>query len=185
MGLMGMTGTTGLACWDLDENGACDAATEDTDGDGACTTADCRGSTGQTGVVDVLSFESFIASLPLGGTVQRQCRTEAHTAGPDEVALINMHASAQGPPGDAGNFLIASIGVSSDGGSTFPPADRGNDHMAIYTGSGLAAIAHTSASHRVDLVEGVTYVFGWVLGGGSSTAGVTCSGIAMITRLPP
>jgi opacity protein-like surface antigen len=177
-------GATGRSCWDVDENGACDTSSEDTDGDGACTTADCRGLTGPSGVVEVLDFDTFASNLALGGLVRRQCMTPSYTAGADEVAVINMHATAQAPNADAGNFLIAAVAVSSDGGATFPPADRSTDHFAIYVGTGLGAIAHVSASHRVDLVEGSSYVFGWALGGGTSMAGVTCSGVATISRLP-
>jgi hypothetical protein len=41
-----------VACWDLNGNAACDAASEDLDGDGACTVADCAGPPGPgTGIV--------------------------------------------------------------------------------------------------------------------------------------
>ena len=36
-------------CWDVNNNGMCDAATEDTNGDGACTAHDCRGLQGPRG----------------------------------------------------------------------------------------------------------------------------------------
>lgn len=42
----GAAGLDGLACWDLDGNGACDLASEDTDADGACTVLDCQGAGG-------------------------------------------------------------------------------------------------------------------------------------------
>jgi hypothetical protein len=38
----GDDGADGVACWDVNENGTCDAATEDIDGDGACSALDCR-----------------------------------------------------------------------------------------------------------------------------------------------
>ncbi len=184
IGPMGMPGAAGLSCWDVDENGACDIASEDTDGDGACTTADCRVVAGPTGIVDVLDFDNYTPDLALGGAVRRACLTNIHVAGADETAIINMYATAQAPNTDAGNFLIGAIAVSSDSGGTFPAADRGNNQFAIYVGTGLGAVAHISASHRVDMVEGLTYVFGWSLGGGTSTANVTCSGSATIVRLP-
>lgn len=37
-------------CWDLNQSGVCDLATEDTNGDGACTALDCRGLPGPRGV---------------------------------------------------------------------------------------------------------------------------------------
>ncbi len=36
-------------CWDGNNNGICDVATEDTNGDGACTAQDCRGLQGPRG----------------------------------------------------------------------------------------------------------------------------------------
>ncbi len=48
-GTAGTDGAAGISCWDLDGNGACDAATEDIDGDGSCTAADCAGPMGEKG----------------------------------------------------------------------------------------------------------------------------------------
>jgi len=39
----------GVDCWDLNENGECDLASEDTDADGACGARDCHGQPGQPG----------------------------------------------------------------------------------------------------------------------------------------
>ena len=44
VGCSGDAGAPGLACWDLDGNAVCDAATEDGNGDGTCSAADCGGS---------------------------------------------------------------------------------------------------------------------------------------------
>jgi len=38
-----------ISCWDLNGNGACDLATEDTDGSGRCDALDCRGPRGEPG----------------------------------------------------------------------------------------------------------------------------------------
>ena len=38
-----------MSCWDLNENGACDLATEDVNHDGACDALDCRGEPGIQG----------------------------------------------------------------------------------------------------------------------------------------
>jgi hypothetical protein len=38
----GGTGPAGASCWDLDEDAACDLDSEDLDGSGACSVADCR-----------------------------------------------------------------------------------------------------------------------------------------------
>ncbi len=49
MGQTGPAGTDGLNCWDLNANSTCDLATEDTNTDGICDTADCQGPQGPTG----------------------------------------------------------------------------------------------------------------------------------------
>lgn len=45
----GAAGPAGFSCWDLDENRACDLATEDHDASGACDVGDCVGAEGPTG----------------------------------------------------------------------------------------------------------------------------------------
>ena len=52
-GPQGSAGKPGLNCWDLDEDAQCDLAAEDTNADGACTVADCRGAQGGAGGIDV------------------------------------------------------------------------------------------------------------------------------------
>ncbi len=41
---------TGTVCWDKNHSGQCDVDTEDTNGDGACTIADCLGPRGEVGL---------------------------------------------------------------------------------------------------------------------------------------
>ena len=41
-GPKGDQGPAGTACWDLNENGVCDLATEDVNGDGVCDVLDCQ-----------------------------------------------------------------------------------------------------------------------------------------------
>lgn len=45
----GEQGPPGVSCWDLDESGGCDVATEDTNHDGACTVKDCQNAEGPVG----------------------------------------------------------------------------------------------------------------------------------------
>jgi hypothetical protein len=49
-GLPGTNGSDGIACWDLNENGQMDIATEDINGDLVVNVADCTGLTGSTGL---------------------------------------------------------------------------------------------------------------------------------------
>lgn len=41
-GAAGPPGTAGVACWDTNQNGLCDLATEDLDANGRCNTDDCK-----------------------------------------------------------------------------------------------------------------------------------------------
>ena len=45
----GAPGEDGFSCWDLNQDGMCNLGTEDINGDGNCTTADCQGPPGQNG----------------------------------------------------------------------------------------------------------------------------------------
>ncbi|MHC4696037.1 MAG: hypothetical protein ACYTFA_04760 [Planctomycetota bacterium] len=45
-GATGPPGDDGISCWDLNQNGRCDADTEDVDGDRVCTVADCNAGMG-------------------------------------------------------------------------------------------------------------------------------------------
>jgi hypothetical protein len=49
-GAMGSTGTAGVNCWDLNENGAKDVATEDLNGDAAVNVLDCQSAAATVGV---------------------------------------------------------------------------------------------------------------------------------------
>lgn len=48
-GQPGSDGASGFSCWDQNQNGSCDADTEDTNGDGVCSVADCAGAPGKDG----------------------------------------------------------------------------------------------------------------------------------------
>ena len=52
-GPAGSDGTDGINCWDLNGNGVCDLASEDSNSDGDCNAADCRGAPGTAGGFDV------------------------------------------------------------------------------------------------------------------------------------
>lgn len=48
-GSAGSNGANGVNCWDLNNNGVCDKATEDINKNGNCTPADCHGDKGDAG----------------------------------------------------------------------------------------------------------------------------------------
>lgn len=67
MGTPGASGSAGQACWDLDNNGACDPATEDTNDDTICDVGDCIGPQGPAGQPGAPGTTGQLGTM-LGGT---------------------------------------------------------------------------------------------------------------------
>jgi hypothetical protein len=78
-------GMDGLNCWDLNNNGACDLATEDSSGDGECNALDCQGAEGAPG--------------PEGPEGPQGPQGET---GPQGPAGADGAPGPEGPPGPAG-----------------------------------------------------------------------------------
>jgi len=97
-GPAGPAGQRGQACWDLNNNGVGNVATEDRNGDGLVNVDDCRGDPGPTGV-PATSFAVCGTSL--------SCNTAC--GGADNV-LGESHENGSGTPG-------AGCSVTSDTGS--------------------------------------------------------------------
>jgi hypothetical protein len=80
-------GVPGFACWDTNMNGLCDLASEDINGDAACTPADCIGPQGFTGGVGFTG--------PVGATGPTG---SAGPAGPDVtyslLSFCNVYAAS-------------------------------------------------------------------------------------------
>jgi hypothetical protein len=71
-GATGATGTNGTACWDLNENGQKDVATEDINGDTVVDVLDCTGSVGPAGPPgppgpgSIMAYNTDISFVNLG-----------------------------------------------------------------------------------------------------------------------
>lgn len=66
-GAPGPAGADGIACWDLNENGTCDAASEDASGNGTCEAIDCQGPPGAEGAAGQPGVPGYSPNQILGG----------------------------------------------------------------------------------------------------------------------
>jgi hypothetical protein len=104
----GPAGQRGQACWDLNNNGVGNVATEDRNGDGVVNVDDCRGDPGPTGV-PATSFAVCGTSL--------SCNS---ACGGSENVLGEAHESGSGTPN-------AGCSVTSDTGSCESISDLSDD----------------------------------------------------------
>ncbi len=137
------------------------------------------GAQGPSGIMALLGFDDYVQNISTSG-VPSHCRTVSHTAGPGEVAALNVQASVQSVGGDVGKLLTARTALSTDGGVTFPT--KGKTHMVTYESVMASSSAHVAVSGTFELVEGESYIFGVYLGGGVSTGDVTCTGTVTIAQ---
>jgi hypothetical protein len=87
MGNMGTNGTNGLSCWDANNNGVCDQASEDINKDNVCDAKDCIGATGPVGLFKRATF-SF-ASIPVAGMPGVQLSTITFTPPTAGTAIVS------------------------------------------------------------------------------------------------
>jgi hypothetical protein len=132
-----------------------------------------------TGVIAVLDFDAdWTQNTPNGAVFPGQCQTESHLAGPNEVAIVNMNGfvAASGPSSD---FIQLKAAISEDGWPFAPIS-------VYYTIDGLSdGAGHVSTTAKVELIEGVTYVFGaqFQTGAPVVVGFSTCHGTVMVARL--
>jgi hypothetical protein len=95
----GCEGPAGVACWDLDEDAACDPESEDRDGNGACSVADCSAATGTVAGTVITEagagVEGATISLAPGG-VSGATGAEGGFALAAPVGVYALTASAPG-----------------------------------------------------------------------------------------
>jgi hypothetical protein len=139
------------------------------------------GTQGPSGVTAILGFDDYVKSVSVSG-VPLHCRTVSHTAGPGEVAALNFQATVQSVGADVKKVLTARTALSTDGGTTYPT--KGKSHLVTFGSILTSSSAHVATSGTFKLVEGDSYVFGLYLGGGVSTANVTCTGTVTIAQIP-
>jgi hypothetical protein len=131
------------------------------------------------GVLKVLEFDAdWTQNMPNGPVYPALCQTGEHLAGPNEVAIINMNGFLA-PSGSINDFLQLRAAVSENWG-IFQPLP------GFTTIDSVTPAGHVSVTKRLQLYEGVTYIFGAQF---STLAPLvsgfsTCQGTIMIVRLP-
>lgn len=102
----GATGNTGYACWDRNQNSVFDISTEDFDGDGIPTSADCRGGPGPNGPNGANGING-INGAP-GPAGPKGDTGDAGPQGPQGDRGIN---GTKGPKGDTGPTVRGPVGL--------------------------------------------------------------------------
>ncbi len=147
MGTNGMDGMMGLACWDANENGNCDLASEDVNTDNVCDVDDCMGEDGDPGAPGVAG--------PAG------------PAGPQGPAGMN---GAQGPAGPQGPQ-----GATGPQGPQGPqgPAGTGGGTCSWVNGTGCSLVAalNSACTTTVSCPSGQTVAAGGCEGFTSTAIG--------------
>jgi hypothetical protein len=132
-------------------------------------------------VVAVLGFDAdWTQNTPNGAVHPAACQTEAHLAGPNEVAIVNMNGFLA-PSGATNNFLQLKAAVSVDGWPFEPVSD-------YYTIDGMTdGAAQVGTSKSFALEDGATYVFAaqFQTGFPQVSGFSTCHGTVMVVRLAP
>ena len=133
-------------------------------------------------VVNMLDFDGVwsqeVSSLGWIPVVPSACQTDVHIAGANEVAIVNM-GGFLAPSGLSNAGLWLSLATSSDGinftrYSQYPESLTGIGHLAGYA----------STFRKIELVEGLPYVFGAEFVGSDSivVAYARCNGTVTIVR---
>lgn len=105
------------------------------------------------------------------------CRTTTHTAGANEFAIVNVHATAT-PQNAASDVLYINVMISTNGGNSF--AVQSTDSAESMSDG----TANASASKRIPLTQNMNYIFGAGLASNGSVAIGTgyCQGTVLIIK---
>ena len=128
-GPAGNPGGDGHHCWDMNQNGVCDLATEDVNFDGVCNVHDCKGSKGDPGANghDGIPGPPGAAGPPglTGGTGAQGPKGDRGDAGSQGqqgpkgdpgVSMVHRHTAAQGMasiPNNGTSVTLANMALSS------------------------------------------------------------------------
>lgn len=208
-GATGPQGPRGFACWDSNENGACDVADEDRDASGTCEVADCVGAQGPVGPTGATG-----AVGPQGATGPQGAVGETGPQGPaGPVGPIGPEGpigptgpqGLQGPAGPAGATGATGatgpqgpMGPAGPGGGGVTLKDASNVTLGTVLGIGQSiggsgytpahtayVVIKTSTGHIVPLGMDGLVVFGQMyFDGGNCNAGsgIMNSGINTASR---
>jgi hypothetical protein len=142
-----------------------------------------RGPSGPSGVVASRVLTGSASGIALAGNMGTSivtpaaCRTPIYTAGPGEVAVINMQVT--GSPSAATNDVLYLKVMSSQNLGAF--ADVSGEFQADTLSVGTT---HVSNSHVQPLTSGATYQWGTGLASNSAVtiSAAFCSGNVVISR---
>ncbi|MGE0396614.1 MAG: hypothetical protein AB7T06_07860 [Kofleriaceae bacterium] len=93
-GTNGAPGANGVHCWDLNGNGTCDLAMEDTDDDNACDVADCAGPPGADGANGAPGTTGQAATSVFGNSTLLLAANAAATNIPGLEQTVTVPANA-------------------------------------------------------------------------------------------
>jgi hypothetical protein len=144
-----------------------------------------QGPAGPSGVVSSRTISGIASTFNLPGNMGNSevtpagCRTAAYTAGPGEVAVINLQVT--GSPNPPMNDVLYLKVMSSENGGGFDPVggESQADTLNVST-------THVTNSHVQPLTAGIAYIWG---AGLASNAAITmavahCAGNVVIYRSP-
>ncbi len=87
-GSIGPQGLAGLNCWDLNGNGSCDDASENTDGIGTCDALDCKGADGEPGSDGTgTNYRTFTTMFPIFDVVAQGIVSKTINCGDPDLNL--------------------------------------------------------------------------------------------------
>ena len=147
MGVRGPTGPlSGMKCWDLNANGACDLATEDASGNGSCGREDCPGVLGPAGAAGPLGPSGpsggAFACWDLNQNLSCDLATEDinNNGSCDIQDCRDTRRGIAGPTGQTGIAgAVGVAGIAGSVGSTGPTGAQGADGPTGPAGSQGAA----------------------------------------------
>jgi hypothetical protein len=181
-GPAGATGATGPAGADGADGAPGTPGTNGKDGvDGVDGINGMNGATGPSGFLKVLGFDASNIAPNLAantGTIPVVCRTQPHTAGQKEVAIIHMDGSVL--PTVAANAVVYLSVVKAEGAGGFTEISQQSVE------SMNDGVASTSVTKSFDLVENVSYTFGARFESSSAVNLVksSCHGTVTIAKKP-
>lgn len=166
-GANGMNGSDGLACWDLNGNGACDAAAEDKNADTMCTVIDCQGPVGPAGPAGATAGQG--AGSVFGNASVTVAPSSGDTAVPGLAINVTVPATGQ---------YIAYI--SSNGGLVIPDSETDPEVSAVVSVYvRINNVLRTAGGFQNHLLLNASQYFAnWSF---STTTGVLAAGTHTIT----
>lgn len=141
----------GVACWDVEDNGVCDLATEDMNGDGDCTAEDCEGPPGPVGpqgpsAMPAGSILPYAGSLPPAGWLPCDGSVVSRT---EFAALFAVVGTTFGAGDGSSTFQLPDLrGRSAVGRGVHADVDALGESEGLAVASRTPSHAHVVDPHR-------------------------------------